>query len=56
VEPRVWSLIYAFAIAFISAVLFLAVDEFEPNRRYAFVLKFLIVGLGAVAVVRQLLP
>ena len=51
-----WAVIYAYAIAFVSVVLFLAIDEIEPNRRYAFVLKFLVVGLGAVAIMRQLWP
>ena len=39
-----WAVIHAYAIAFVSVVLFLAVDEFEPNRRYAFVLKFLVLA------------
>jgi hypothetical protein len=49
-----WPLSCTFVIAFISAVPFLAVDEVEPNRRYAFALQFLVVGLGAVAIVRKL--
>jgi hypothetical protein len=39
-----WAVIHAYAIAFVIVVLFLAVEEFEPNRRYAFVLKFLVLA------------
>jgi hypothetical protein len=37
-------------------MLFVAVDEFEPNRRYALALKFLIVFVTAVAIARRLMP
>ena len=43
-EARMWAVIHAYAIAFVIVVLFLAVEEFEPNRRYAFVLKFLVLA------------
>ena len=35
--------IYVFVICIVATMLFVVVDEFEPNRRYALVLKFLIV-------------
>jgi multisubunit Na+/H+ antiporter MnhB subunit len=50
------ALTYVFIICAVAAVLFLIVDDFEPNRRLASVLKFLVLVLGAAAVARQLLP
>ena len=47
---------YVFTICFVGALLFLIVDKFEPNRRLASVLKFLLLALSAAAVARQLLP
>ena len=35
--------IYIFGICVVAAILFVAVDDLEPNRRYASVLKLLIV-------------
>ena len=35
--------LYVFGISFVAGMLFLAVDYIEPNRRYASVLKLLIV-------------
>jgi hypothetical protein len=51
-----WALFYSFTICFVAAVLFLIVDKFEPDRRYANVLKLLILAVGAAAIARQLLP
>jgi hypothetical protein len=48
--------IYVFSICVVAAILFMAVDEVEPNRRYALVLKFLIVFVSAVAIARRLMP
>ena len=53
---EMWALLYSFTICFVAAVLFLIVDKFEPDRRYANVLKLLILALGAAAIARQLLP
>ncbi len=50
------ALIYVFAICVVAAVLFLIVDEFEPNRQYANVLKFLVLALGAAAIATHLMP
>ena len=43
------ALSYVFTICFVAAVLFLIVDKFEPDRRYANVLKLLILAVGAAA-------
>ena len=51
-----WALLYSFTICFVGTVLFLTVDKFEPDRRYANVLKLLILALSAAAIARQLLP
>ena len=51
-----WALIYVLTISFVAAALFLIVDRFEPNRRLALVLKFLILALAGAATARQLLP
>ena len=55
-EPGMWVVIYAFTISIVAAVLFWAVDRFEPERRYGLTLKFLIVCTAAAAVARQVLP
>ena len=44
----------SFTIGFGAAVLFLIVDQFEPDRRYANVLKLLILAVVAAAIVRRL--
>jgi hypothetical protein len=49
-----WALFYSFTIGFVAAVLFLIVDQFEPDRRYANVLKLLILAVVAAAIVRRL--
>jgi hypothetical protein len=48
--------IYIFSICVVGAILFVAVDDLEPNRRYASVLKLLIVFVSAVAIARRLMP
>jgi hypothetical protein len=48
--------IYALAICFLAAVLFVAINNFEPNPRLAFVLKFLILALSAAAIASRLTP
>jgi len=48
--------IYVFIICVVASVLFVAVDEFEPNRRYASVLKLLIVFVSVVAIATRLMP
>jgi hypothetical protein len=49
-------LIYVLTICYVGAVLFVSVNKFEPNRRLALLLKFLILAVGAAAIARQLLP
>ncbi len=47
--------IYVFVICVVAAVLFLAVNKTEPNRRYALVLKLLIVFVSAAAIAGRLI-
>ena len=47
--------IYVLSICVVAAMLFVAVNEIEPNRRYASVLKFLIVFVSVAAVAGKLL-
>ena len=51
-----WALLQALAIAFVAAVLFVAVEKLEPNRLYAYLFMFLIIAVGTLAIVDQLLP
>ena len=46
---------YTCAIIAIAVILFLAVDELEPNRRVAFVLQCAILATGGGAIVNQLM-
>jgi hypothetical protein len=39
------------AIALVAAVLFVAVEKHEPNRPYAYLLMFLILAVGMLAIV-----
>ena len=48
--------IYVFGICVVATILLVAVDDLEPNRRYASVLKFLIVFVSVVAIARRLMP
>jgi len=50
-----FKVIYVLTICSVDAVLFVALDWFETNRRYAFVLKLLIIVFGAAAVAAKLL-
>ena len=43
------------AIGFVAAVLFVAVEKIEPNRPYAYLLMFLILAVGMLAIV-ELVP
>jgi hypothetical protein len=45
---------YTCAIIAIAVILFLAVDELEPNRRVAFVLQCAILATGGGALINQL--
>jgi hypothetical protein len=47
---------YVFGISVVAAILFVAVDNIEPNRRYALALKFLIVFVSVAAVAGRLIP
>ena len=48
--------VYVFSICIVATILFVSVDAIEPNRRYASVLKLLIVFVSAAAIARRLLP
>jgi hypothetical protein len=45
------AILYIFTIGFVAAVLFLAVHQVEPDRRYRLGLKILIVCLVIAAIV-----
>ena len=45
----------ALAIAFVAAVLFVAVEKHEPNRPYAYLFMFLILAVGTLAII-ELVP
>jgi hypothetical protein len=47
---------YIFSMCVVAAILFVAVDKFEPNRRYALVLKLLIVFVSVAAIAGRLMP
>ena len=47
--------IYILAISFVGVVLFWAIHKYEHDRRLAFLLELLVVGLGVAAILRQLL-
>jgi hypothetical protein len=49
------ALVYVFTIWCVATVLYVIVNELEPNRRLATVLQFLILAVGAAAIVRRLL-
>jgi hypothetical protein len=51
-----WPLLQALEIAFVAAVLFVAVKKYEPNRLYAYLFMFLIIAVGTLAIVDQFLP
>ena len=49
-------LLYVFVIGNVAALLFVAVNEIEPDRRLALALKFLIVFVSVAAIARRLMP
>jgi len=53
---KMLAFIYVFGICVVATILLVAVDDVEPNRRYASVLKFLIVFVSVVAIARRLMP
>jgi hypothetical protein len=48
--------IHVFSICVVAAILFVSVDEIEPNPRLALALKFLIVFVGVGAIAGRLTP
>jgi hypothetical protein len=50
------ALLYVSAVCFGGAFLFVAVENLEPNRRLALVLKCAILAAGGAAIANQLLP
>jgi hypothetical protein len=48
--------IEAFAIGFVGAILFLAVDMFERNSLLANLLKVLVLVVGGMAILHKLAP
>jgi hypothetical protein len=48
--------IHIFSVCVVATILFAAVDDLEPNRRYASVLKFLIVFVSVAAIAGRLTP
>jgi hypothetical protein len=49
-------MLYVFVTGNVAAMLFVAVNNIEPNRRYASALKFLIVVVSVAAIARRLMP
>jgi hypothetical protein len=47
--------IHVFSICVVAAILFVSVDEIEPNRRVALTLKFLIVFVSVLAIAGRLM-
>ena len=47
--------VYIAAIGFAAGILLVAIEAFETNRRLAWVLKVLIIGAAAAAVLNRLL-
>jgi hypothetical protein len=48
------AVIYTFGISVVAGILFVAVNEFEPDRLLALALKFVIVFVGVAAVAGRL--
>jgi hypothetical protein len=53
---RMLAFIHVFSICVVAAILFMSVDEIEPDRRLALALKFLIVFVSVAAIARRLMP
>ena len=47
--------VYVFSICVVAAILFVSVDEVEPNPRLALALKFLIIFVSVAAIAGRLL-
>jgi hypothetical protein len=47
--------VYVFSVCVVATILFVAVDDLEPNRRYASVLKFLTVFVSVAAIAGRLM-
>jgi hypothetical protein len=47
--------IHIFSICVVAAILFVSVDEIEPNPRLAWTLKFLIIFVGVAAIAGRLM-
>ena len=50
------AVIYTFGISVVAGILFVAVNEFEPDRLLALALKFVIVFVSVAAVAGKLMP
>ena len=48
------AVLYVFGISFVATILFVGVNNIEPNRRLAQVLKFLIVFVSVAAIAERL--
>jgi hypothetical protein len=48
--------IHVLSVCVVAAILFVSVDEIEPNPRLALAFKFLIVFVSVAAVARRLMP
>jgi hypothetical protein len=48
--------IHVFSISVVATMMFVAVNAVEPNRRYASVLKFLVVFVSVAAIAGRLMP
>ena len=46
-----WALLQALGVGFVAAVLFVTVEKFEPNRPFAYLLMFLIIVTGTLAII-----
>jgi hypothetical protein len=53
---KCWLSFTTFGISVVATFLFAAVNIVEPNRRYASVLKFLIVFVSVAAIAGKLMP
>jgi hypothetical protein len=49
-------MLYVFVIGNVAAMLFVAVNNIEPNRHFALALKLLIVFVSAAAIAGRLMP
>jgi cytochrome bd-type quinol oxidase subunit 2 len=53
---RMLAFIHVLSVCVVAAILFVSVDEIEPNPRLALAFKFLIVFVSVAAVARRLMP